>query len=131
MNVSSLTTLLEAIRQHNGDIGLLDRTNIAPTSMMHSGITQAREFDDPPGLHEKTEFLLREWVSLYHQPTAGRDSTKAFSSFVAQVDEDKWLYVIFIKLMELPTFKKRLSLNQDARIFDEAIDVACGLYLQK
>ena len=53
--------------------------------MMHSGIIQAREFDDPPGLHEKTEFLLREWVNLYHSPAAGLDSTKAFSSFVAQV----------------------------------------------
>jgi len=53
--------------------------------MMHSGIIQAREFDDPPGLHEKTEYLLREWVNLYHSPAAGLDSTKAFSSFVAQV----------------------------------------------
>ena len=52
---------------------------------MHSGIIQAREFDDPPGLHEKTEYLLREWVNLYHSPAAGLDSTKAFSSFVAQV----------------------------------------------
>ena len=53
--------------------------------MMQSGITQAREFDDPPGLHEKTEYLLREWVGMYHLPTAGRDSTKAFSAFVGQV----------------------------------------------
>ena len=52
---------------------------------MHSGISQAREFDDPPGLHDKTEFLLREWVNMYHSPAAGRDSTKAFSAFVGQV----------------------------------------------
>ena len=56
-----------------------------PMSMMYSGITQAREFDDPPGLYEKTEFLLREWVNMYHSPSAGRDSTKAFSLFVHQV----------------------------------------------
>lgn len=55
--------------------------------MMQSGISQAREFDDPPGLHEKTEFLLREWVSMYHMPDAGRDSTKAFSAFVGQMHQ--------------------------------------------
>ena len=53
--------------------------------MMHSGISQAREIDDPPGLHEKTEYLLREWVNMFHSPAAGRDSTKAFSAFVGQV----------------------------------------------
>ena len=30
-----------------------------PTSQLHSGIQQAREYEDPPGLMEKTEFLLR------------------------------------------------------------------------
>ncbi len=52
---------------------------------LRSGDFQAREFDDPPGLHEKTEYLLREWVNMYHSPAAGRDSTKAFSAFVGQV----------------------------------------------
>jgi len=75
---------LEALRQ-NTEGSLIDRVGIAPPPMMHSGIIQAREFDDPPGLHEKTEYLLREWVNLYHSPAAGLDSTKAFSSFVAQV----------------------------------------------
>ena len=79
-----LSALIDAIRQHN-DGGLLDRAPGGPTSMMHSGITQAREFDDPAGLHEKTDFLLREWVSMYHSPQAGRDSSKAFSTFVGQV----------------------------------------------
>ena len=76
--------LIETIRSKN-DGGLLDRAPGGPTSMMHSGISQAREFDDPPGLHEKTEYLLREWVNMYHSPAAGRDSTKAFSAFVGQV----------------------------------------------
>uniref|UniRef100_H2YFJ7 CCR4-NOT transcription complex subunit 1 n=1 Tax=Ciona savignyi TaxID=51511 RepID=H2YFJ7_CIOSA len=31
----------------------------------------AREYDDPPGLHEKTEYLLREWVNIYHSPSSG------------------------------------------------------------
>jgi len=79
-----LASLLEALRQ-NTEGSLIDRVGIAPPPMMHSGIIQAREFDDPHGLHEKTEYLLREWVNLYHSPAAGLDSTKAFSSFVAQV----------------------------------------------
>jgi len=53
--------------------------------MMQSGINQAKDSDDPKGLHEKVEYLLREWVQMYHSPAAGRDSTKAFTSFVAQV----------------------------------------------
>jgi CCR4-NOT transcription complex subunit 1 len=82
-----LAALIETLRQQNGDGGgnLLERAPGGPTSMMHSGISQAREFDDPPGLHEKTEYLLREWVTMYHSPAAGRDSTKAFSAFVGQV----------------------------------------------
>merc|ERR1712038_2058917 len=47
-----------------------------PTAQLHSGIAQAREFDDPHGLLEKTEFLLRVWVNMYHSPSAGKDSTK-------------------------------------------------------
>merc|ERR1719403_342184 len=51
-----------------------------PTAQLHSGIAQAREFDDPHGLLEKTEFLLRDWVNMYHSPSAGKDSTKAFTN---------------------------------------------------
>jgi CCR4-NOT transcription complex subunit 1 len=42
-----------------------------PTAQLHSGIQQAREFEDPPGLKENTEFMLREWVNMYHSPSAG------------------------------------------------------------
>ncbi|KAK2193621.1 hypothetical protein NP493_11g11020 [Ridgeia piscesae] len=81
-----LNTLIETIRQQS-DSDLLDRVPGGPTSMMHSGISQAREIDDPPGLHEKTEYLLREWVNMFHSPAAGRDSTKAFSAFVGQMHQ--------------------------------------------
>jgi len=57
-----------------------------PTSQLHSGIQQAREFEDPHGLLEKTEYLLREWVNMYHSPNAGKDSTKAFTLFVQQMN---------------------------------------------
>lgn len=46
---------------------------------------QARDFDDPPGLMEKTEYLLREWIAIHYSATAGRDPTRAFSIFVQQV----------------------------------------------
>jgi len=83
-----LTLLLENLRQTTTtgpEFGMLDRAPGGPTSMMQSGISQAREIDDPPGLHEKAEYLLREWVNMYHSPAAGRDSTKAFSAFVQQM----------------------------------------------
>ncbi|KAK6167378.1 hypothetical protein SNE40_021420 [Patella caerulea] len=87
-----LTTLIEMIRQktqQNSETNMgMDRSSgSSTTSMMQSGISQAREFDDPPGLHEKTEYLLREWVTMYHSPAAGRDSTKAFTAFVQQMHQ--------------------------------------------
>jgi len=57
-----------------------------PTAQLHSGIHQAREMEDPPGLLEKTEYLLRDWVNMYHSPSAGKDSTKAFTIFVQQMN---------------------------------------------
>jgi hypothetical protein len=53
---------------------------------------QARDFDDPPGLMEKTEYLLREWITIHYSAAAGRDPTRAFSIFVQQV----WPFVITI-----------------------------------
>jgi len=83
----SLPTLMDSLRATGETGGLMDRVPGSVTSMMQTGITQvfAREFDDPQGLHEKTEFLLREWVTMYHSPQAGRDSFKAFNAFVQQM----------------------------------------------
>uniref|UniRef100_F7BBD1 CCR4-NOT transcription complex subunit 1 n=1 Tax=Ciona intestinalis TaxID=7719 RepID=F7BBD1_CIOIN len=78
-----LSQLMEMVRSNYDSI--LDKVPGGPTHMMHSGISQAREYDDPPGLHEKTEYLLREWVNIYHSPTSGRDSTRGFSAFVQQM----------------------------------------------
>lgn len=52
----------------------------------HSGVTQARDFQDPPALQEKTEVLLREWIQMYHSPTAGQGSGSAFQHFVKQMN---------------------------------------------
>lgn len=38
-----------------------------------------------PHLDFQVEYLLREWVRLCHQPGAGKESEKAFSTFVALV----------------------------------------------
>ena len=58
-----------------------------PTAQLHSGIQQAREFEDPMGLLEKTEFLLREWVNAYHSRDAGKDSRQAFVIFVQLMNQ--------------------------------------------
>ncbi|KAK3085676.1 hypothetical protein FSP39_006989 [Pinctada imbricata] len=80
-----LAALLENLRPSSGNFGVLESGSV--NSMMQSGISQARELDDPPGLHEKAEYLLREWVNMYHSPAAGRDSTKAFTAFVQQMHQ--------------------------------------------
>jgi CCR4-NOT transcription complex subunit 1 len=80
-----LGTLIEVLRANQDHNMFSDRASGGPTAHIHSGILQAREYDDPQGLLEKTEYLLREWVSIYHSPTASRDPTKAFSVFVHQV----------------------------------------------
>nr|KAG5712160.1 hypothetical protein BaRGS_014510 [Batillaria attramentaria] len=82
-----LESLMNMLRTPDTNGMPMDRAQSGPTSMMQSGISQAREFDDPPGLHEKTEYLLREWVNMYHSPAAGRDSTKAFTCFVQQMHQ--------------------------------------------
>ncbi|XP_018113580.1 CCR4-NOT transcription complex subunit 1 isoform X2 [Xenopus laevis] len=80
-----LPQLMDVLRS-NFD-AMMERAHGGPNFMMHSGISQASEYDDPPGLREKAEYLLREWVNLYHSAAAGRDSTKAFSAFVGQMHQ--------------------------------------------
>ncbi|XP_061899059.1 CCR4-NOT transcription complex subunit 1 isoform X2 [Entelurus aequoreus] len=80
-----LSQLMDVVRSNYE--AMIDRAHGGPNFMMHSGISQASEYDDPPGLREKAEYLLREWVNLYHSAAAGRDSTKAFSAFVGQMHQ--------------------------------------------
>jgi len=53
---------------------------------MHSSFA-SHDFEDLSGLHEKVEYLLREWVRLYHHQSAGRYSEKAFQAFVPQLHQ--------------------------------------------
>ena len=68
-----------------GLVQLVDMIKMASERIEHN-LEQARELDDPPGLLEKTECLLREWVNMYHSHAAGKDSTKAFTIFVQQMN---------------------------------------------
>ena len=82
-----LAPILELLRAGH-ETGLMDRAPGGPggpTALIHSGIAQARDYDDPHNLPEKTEYLLQEWVTMYHLPNAGRDSSKAFGHFVTQM----------------------------------------------
>ncbi len=83
-----LGTILEMLRTGHEAGSLMDRApggTGGPTALIHSGIAQARDYDDPHGLHEKTDYLLQEWVNMYHLPNAGRDSSKVFGHFVSQM----------------------------------------------
>lgn len=74
-----LPQLLEMIRATN-DPGLLDRAPGGLASIVH--LAQQRQFDDPPGLHDKASYLLRHWVDLYHSPSP---ISSSFTKFVQQV----------------------------------------------
>ncbi|KRG04047.1 uncharacterized protein Dmoj_GI19666, isoform F [Drosophila mojavensis] len=56
---------------------------------IHSGMHHVRssDMDDPPGLQEKTEFLLKDWVALYTQQNqqTTRDA-RNFSAFVQKMN---------------------------------------------
>lgn len=65
-----------------------DRANAGPTQHIHSGILQVRsnEFNDPPGMADKVEYLLKDWVTIYHTQSVSRDPMKTFSLFVNKLN---------------------------------------------
>lgn len=61
----------------------IDCAHGGPNFMMRSGIPQASEYDDPSGLREKAEYMLREWVN-------------AFSSLLQRLEvwtQNSWLFM--------------------------------------
>ncbi|XP_066906424.1 CCR4-NOT transcription complex subunit 1 isoform X2 [Halyomorpha halys] len=82
-----LNALIDLLRATHESNIFSDRTH-GPAALIISGIHhgKAREYDDPPGLAEKTEYLLREWVGIYHSPQGAKDPNKAFSLFVHQMN---------------------------------------------
>lgn len=83
-----LIQLLDLIRNNmDQSIYLADRVMQGPTSYIHSGMLQARAADDdPPGFADKTEYLLKDWITIYHTQTAGRDPIKSFGMFVNKMN---------------------------------------------
>lgn len=94
-----LLTLIEALRMKHDLLtgerlaggntlggGSNNPLSAGPSLHFHSGVTQAKDFQDPPALQEKTEVLLREWIQMYHSPTAGQGSASAFQHFVKQMN---------------------------------------------
>ncbi|XP_066142150.1 CCR4-NOT transcription complex subunit 1 isoform X1 [Euwallacea fornicatus] len=84
-----LGSIMEILRQSSHETAFFgDRAPMGPTVHIHTGILQVRapNYEDPPGLVEKTDYLLREWINIYNSQHQGRDSTKAFSMFVHQMN---------------------------------------------
>lgn len=80
----SLGPLLDLLRVVH-DPTALDQPATGPLTLIHAGMLQVmqrtRDFED--SLPEKTEYLLREWVSAY-SPNV-REQTKNFSLLLQQV----------------------------------------------
>lgn len=80
-----LSNVMDMLRQNYDQTAYFgDR----PPVQIHNGILQVRapNYEDPPGLVEKTEYLIHEWINIYHAQPSARDSTKAFSMFVHQMN---------------------------------------------
>lgn len=82
-----LAALVDSLRANRETTNVPPERHV-PTSFIHSGVMQVRgrDHDDPPGLTEKTEFLLRDWVNLYHNPPTNTEPLKTFNMFVQQMN---------------------------------------------
>ncbi len=84
---SELKDVVEVIRMNyeNEESSALNRICATALSMMYTGVQQARDFDDPPGLKEKSGQLLHDWIQ--HQSLLPqKENTKAFQQFVLQMN---------------------------------------------
>ena len=88
-----LKDTLEVIRMNydtdhdNGSASNVPNNRIYATalSMMYTGVQQAKDFDDPPGLKEKSDQLLHDWIQ-HHSILPQKENTKAFQQFVLQMN---------------------------------------------
>lgn len=84
-----LASLIEVLRLNQDPANFLgDRPPVGPTAHIHSGILQvrARDYDDPPGLNEKTDYLIREWMTLMYNQLTSSDIPKTFNIFVHRLN---------------------------------------------
>lgn len=85
-----LLNLLELLRnQQDQSVHLSDRAYHGPTAYIHSGIAQVKnsgEVEEPAGFLERCEYLLKDWIQVYHSAGVNRDPIKAFSAFVNKMN---------------------------------------------
>ncbi|XP_050527108.1 CCR4-NOT transcription complex subunit 1-like isoform X2 [Daktulosphaira vitifoliae] len=85
-----LAAIIEVLRSSLTENTTVDRTsntdsNSNSSTHIQHGILQERDFDDPPGLLEKTEYLLKEWLTIY-SASPNRDPGKTFSVYIHQMN---------------------------------------------
>ncbi|XP_062547047.1 CCR4-NOT transcription complex subunit 1 isoform X2 [Armigeres subalbatus] len=84
-----LAHLMEMLRSnHDPNTFLVDRAHAGPTAHIHSGIIIARatDIEDPPGFAERAEYLLKDWITIFHTPSNSKDMIKAFGGFVNKMN---------------------------------------------
>ncbi|XP_013184897.1 CCR4-NOT transcription complex subunit 1 isoform X2 [Amyelois transitella] len=84
-----LGSLIEMLRVNQDPSAYLgERSPLGPTAHIHSGImsVRARDYDDPPGLQEKTENLLREWRNVLLSPLTEIDIAQNFNLYVHRMN---------------------------------------------
>ncbi|XP_068619927.1 CCR4-NOT transcription complex subunit 1 isoform X4 [Battus philenor] len=84
-----LATLIETLRINQDPSAYLgERMPLGPTAHIHAGMSQvrAREYDDPPGLQEKTENLLREWRNVLLKPLTEIETGQNFNIYVHRMN---------------------------------------------
>ncbi|GBP76975.1 CCR4-NOT transcription complex subunit 1 [Eumeta japonica] len=83
-----LSTLIEVLRLNQDPSLLLGERSLGPTAHIHTGILQvrARDYDDPPGLTEKIENLLREWRNVLLSPLTEIEITQNFNLYVHRMN---------------------------------------------
>ncbi len=94
-----------------------NRISATALSMMYTGIKQAKEFDDPQGLKEKSEQLLHDWIQ-HHSILPQKENTKAFQQFVLQMNTQG-------------LFKTDEMITRFFRICTELCVESCYFYLGK
>ncbi|CAH4038649.1 unnamed protein product [Pieris brassicae] len=84
-----LASLIEAIRINQDPSTYLgERSALGPTSHIHTGIMQVRnrDYDDPHGLQEKTDNLLREWRTVLLSPLTEIEIAQNFNLYVHRMN---------------------------------------------
>ncbi|XP_072931342.1 CCR4-NOT transcription complex subunit 1 isoform X2 [Epargyreus clarus] len=84
-----LASLIEAIRINQDPSTYLgERSPLGPTAHIHQGIMQvrARDYDDPHGLQEKTDNLLREWRNILMSPLTEIEIAQNFNLYVHRMN---------------------------------------------